>query len=160
VGDDRVFKTSGQPLGLVGTWHSGQEHRVRLSIDGLVLVVVVGEGKLVIPVDFTVRRPDPMSPGRPCRDKLTWLQVMLDRTWTALQRLGLALAAPLVVADRWCGDSKWLAPVASHQRGTAVVEGNRAYVFRRPDGRRVTGQELLTPVDRPWRDSLQLPGMR
>jgi hypothetical protein len=160
VSDDSVFKKSGQQLGLVGSWYSGQEHRVRLGIDGLLLIVVIGEGKLVIPVDFTVRRPDPMGPGRPCRDKLTWLQVMLDRTWTAWQRLGLALLAPLVVADSWFGDSKWLAHVASHQRGTAVVGGKRTYVFRLPDGRRVTGQELLTQVDWPWRDSLQLPGMR
>ena len=160
MGDDSVFKKSGQQLGLVGTWYSGQEHRVLLGIDGLLLVVVIGEGKLVIPVDFTVRRPDPVGPGRPCRDKLTWLQVMLDRTWTALQRLGLMLPAPLVVADSWFGDSKWLAHVASHQCGTAVVEGKCTYVFRLSDGRRVTGQELLTQVDWPWRDSLQLPGMR
>jgi hypothetical protein len=124
------------------------------------LRVVIGEGKLVMPVDFTVRRPDPMGPGRPCRDKLTWLQVMLDRTWTALQRLGLVLPAPLVVADSWFGDSKLLAHLAHHQHGTMVVEGKRTYVFQLPDGRRVTGQELVTRVDWPWRDSLQLPGMR
>ena len=114
----------------------------------------------MIPVDFTVRRPDPVGPGRPCRDKLTWLQVMLDRTYTALQRLGLALPAPLVVADRWCGDSKLLAHVARQQGGTVVVEGKRTYVFQLSDGRRVTGQELLTRADWPWRDSLQLPRRR
>jgi hypothetical protein len=160
VGDDSVFKKYGQQLGLVGTWYSGQEHRVRHGIDGLLLLVVIGEGKLVIPVDFTVRRPDPVGPGRPCRDKLTWLQVMLDRTYTALQRLGLALPAPLVVADSWFGDSKLLAHVAHHQRGTVVVEGKRTYVFQLSDGRRVTGQELLTRADWPWRDSLQLPRRR
>ena len=32
-------------LGLVGTWWSGQEHRVRLGIDGLLLVVVIGDGQ-------------------------------------------------------------------------------------------------------------------
>jgi hypothetical protein len=112
VGDDSVFKKSGQHLGLVGAWYCGQEHRVRLGIDGLLPIVVIGEGKLVIPVDFTVRRPDPVGPGRPCRDKLTWLQVMLDRTWTALPRLGPVLPAPLVVAESWFGDSKWLAHVA------------------------------------------------
>jgi hypothetical protein len=160
VSDDSVFKKSGQHLGLVGTWYSGQEHRVRLGIDGLLLIVVIGEGKLVIPVDFTVRRPDPVGPGRPCRDKLTWLQVMLDRTWTALQRLGLVLPAPLIIADSWFGDSKLLAHLAHHQHGTMVVEGKRTYVFQLPDGRRVTGQELVTRADWPWRDSLQLPGMR
>jgi len=98
VGDDSVFKKYGHQLGLVGTWWSGQEHRVRLGIDGLLLVVVLGEGKLVIPVDFTVRRPDPVGPGHPCRDKLTWLRVMLDRTWAAWQRRRLRLPVPPVVA--------------------------------------------------------------
>jgi hypothetical protein len=67
------------------------------------LIVVIGDGKLVIPVDFTIRRPDPPGPGRPCRDKLTRLQVMLDRTWAALQRRRLQLPPPLVVADSWFG---------------------------------------------------------
>jgi hypothetical protein len=160
VSADRVCKTSGQQRGLVGSWYSGQEHRVRRGIEGLRLRVVIGEGKLVMPVDFTVRRPDPMGPGRPCRDQLTWLQVMRDRTWTALPRLGLVWPAPLVVAESWCGDSKWLAPLAPHQHGTMVVEGKRPEVFPRPDGRRVTGQELVTRADWPWRDSLQLPGRR
>src|ERR687893_1828351 len=74
VGDDSVFKKYGEQLGLVGTWWSGQEHRVLLGIDGVLLVVVIGDGKLVVPVDFAVRRPDPPGPGRPCRDKLHWMQ--------------------------------------------------------------------------------------
>jgi hypothetical protein len=45
VGDDSVFKKYGDQLGLVGTWWSGQEHRVLSGIDGVLLVVVVGEGK-------------------------------------------------------------------------------------------------------------------
>jgi hypothetical protein len=160
VSDDRVVKKAGRPLGLVGTWYRGQDHRVRRGIDGVLLIVVVGEGKLVMPVDCTVRRPDPVGPGRPCRDQLPWRHVMVDRTWTAWQRLGLALPAPLVVADRWFGDSTWLAHVARHQRGTAVVGGKRTDVCRLPDGRRVTGQERLTPVDWPWRDRLPRLGRR
>ena len=147
VGDDSLFKKAGQQLGLVGTWWSGQEHRVRRGIDGLLLVVVIGEGKLVIPVDFTVRRPDPGGPGRPCRDKLTWLQLMLDRTWAAIQRRCRQLPPPLVVADSWFGDSKTMAQVASHQHGSLVVEGKHTYVFQLPDGRRMTGQELLRWAD-------------
>lgn len=160
VGDDSVFKKYGQQLGLVGTWYSGQEHRVRLGIDGLLLVVVIGEGKLVIPVDFTVRRPDPAELGRPCRDKLTWLQVMLERTWEALRRRRLSLPAPLVVADSWFGDSKLMAHLAARPGGTVLVEGKRRYVFTLPDGRRVTGQELQTRADWPWRDSPQVPRFR
>jgi hypothetical protein len=67
VADDSVFKKYGPQLGLMGTRYSGQEHRVRLGIDGLLLVVVIGDGKLVVPVDFVVRRPDPVGPGGPCR---------------------------------------------------------------------------------------------
>jgi Transposase DDE domain len=123
-------------------------------------VVVIGEGKLVVPVDFVVRRPDPVGPGRPCRDQLTWLQVMLDRTWAVLQRRCRRLPAPLVVADRWFGDSALLAHIQTHQQGTLVVEGKRRYVFMLFDGRRVKGQELVTQSDWPWRDSLQMPGRR
>ena len=78
-GDDSVFKKYGEQLGLVGTWWSGQEHRVLSGIDGVLLVVVIGEGKLVVPVDFAIRRPDPQGPGAPCRDKLRWVQGMVRR---------------------------------------------------------------------------------
>jgi hypothetical protein len=70
AGDDAVFKKYGAQLGLVGTWWSGQEHRVLSGMDEVLLVVVIGDGKLVVPVDFAVRRPDPPGPGAPCRDKL------------------------------------------------------------------------------------------
>jgi hypothetical protein len=138
-------------------WYSGQEHRVRLGIEGLLLIVVIGDGKLGVPVDFTVRRPDPMGPGGPCRDQLAWLRVMLDRTWAALQHRCQHLPPPLVVADRWFGDSHVLAHVATHQQGTLLVEGKRSDVFHLPDGRRVTGHDVLTRGDWSWHDSPQLP---
>ena len=71
MGDDSLFQKAGQQLGLVGTWWSGQEQRVRRGIDGLRLVVVLGEGTLGMPVDCTVRRPDPVGPGRPGRAQRT-----------------------------------------------------------------------------------------
>jgi hypothetical protein len=160
VGDDSLFKKYGSPLGLVGTWWSGQEHQVQLGINGLLLVVVIGEGKLVIPVDFTVRRPDLVGPSAPCRDKLTWLRVMLDRTWAALPRRRLRLPAPLVVVDSWFGDSKLLVHVALHPHGTVLVEGKSPYIFYLGDGRRVTGRELRTRHDWPWRECLSMPGRR
>ena len=43
---------------------------------------VIGDGKLVVPVDFAIRRPDPTGPGAPCRDKLHWVQIMLDGRMT------------------------------------------------------------------------------
>jgi hypothetical protein len=45
VGDDSVSKKYGEQLGLVGTWWSGQEHRVLPGMDGGLLVVVIGDGK-------------------------------------------------------------------------------------------------------------------
>lgn len=160
VSDDSLFKKSGQQLGLVGLWWSGQEPRVRLGIDGLLLLVVIGDGKLVIPVDFTVRRPDPEGPGRPCRDKLTWLEVMLERTWAAVQRRCRRLPPPLVVADSWFGDSKVMVHVATHLHGTLLVEGKSTYAFQLPTGRRVKGHDFRTRDDWPWHDSAQLPGLR
>jgi hypothetical protein len=65
VGDDRLFKKYGAQLGLVGLGWRGQEHRVRLGIDGLLLIVVIGEGRLVIPAAFAVRRPTPWGLAGP-----------------------------------------------------------------------------------------------
>lgn len=160
VGDDSVFKKYGEQLGLVGTWWSGQEHRVLSGIDGVLLVVVIGEGKLVVPVDFAIRRPAPTGPGAPCRDKLHWVQGMLDGRVAAFRRRGVALPPPLVVADSWFGDSKLMRHVATTHGGTLLVEGKSTYVFALADGRQVKGSDLQQPSDWPWRDSSQVPGMR
>lgn len=123
VGDDSLVKKYGRQLGLGGAGWSGQEPRVRLGIDGVRLIVVIGEGQLVVPVDVAVRRPNPAGPGGPCRDQLTWLQVMLDRTWAAVPRRCRWRPPPLVMADGWCGDSGVMRHVATCQQGLLVVEG-------------------------------------
>ena len=146
VGDDSVFKKYGEQLGLVGTWWSGQEHRVLSGIDGVLLVVVIGEGKLVVPVDFAIRRPDPTGPGAPCRDKLHWVQGMLDGRVAAFRRRGVELPPPMVVADSWFSDSKLMRHVARTHEGTLLVEGKSTYVFTLPDGRQVKGSDLQHPA--------------
>ena len=160
VGDDSVFKKYGEQLGLVGTWWSGQEHRVLSGIDGVLLVVVIGDGKLVVPVDFAIRRPDPTGPGAPCRDKLHWLQGMLDGRMAAFRRRGVALPPPMVVADSWFSDSKLMRHVATTHEGTFLVEGKSTYTFKLPDGRQVKGSDLQQHRDWPWRESQQVPGVR
>ena len=160
VADDSVFKKYGEQLGLVGTWWSGQEHRVLSGIDGVLLVVVIGDGKLVVPVDFAIRRPDSTGPGAPCRDKLHWLQGMLDGRLAALRRRGVALPPPVVVADSWFSDSKLMRHVATTHQGTFLVEGKSTYVFELPDGRQVKGHDLQQHRDWPWRQSEQVPGVR
>jgi hypothetical protein len=160
MGDDSVFKKYGEQLGLVGTWWSGQEHRVLSGIDGVLLVVVIGEGKLVVPVDFAIRRPDPPGPGAPCRDKLHWVQDMLDGRVAAFRRRGVALPPPILVADSWFGDSKLMRHVATTHQGTLLVEGKSTYVFALSDGRQVKGDDLQHQRDWPWRHSPQVPGVR
>src|SRR2546430_8933545 len=160
VADDSVFKKYGEQLGLVGTWWSGQGHRGLSGIDGVLLGVVVGEGKLVVPVDFAIRRPDPTGPGAPCRDKLHWVQGMLDGRMAAFRRRGIELPPPMVVADSWFSDSKLMRHVATTHQGTVLVEGKTTYVFDLPDGHQVKGSDLQQPRKWPWRDSPQVPGVR
>jgi hypothetical protein len=160
VADASVFKKYRAQLGLVGTWWSGQEKRVLSGIDGVLLVVVVGDGKLVVPVDFAIRRPDPTGPGGPCRDKLSWVQVMLDGRVAALRRRRVELPPPMVVADSWFSDSKLMRHVATAHEGTLLVEGKSTYVFALADGSQVKGEDLQHPREWPWRHSPQAPGMR
>jgi hypothetical protein len=159
--DDSVFRKYGGPLELVGNWWSGQYKRVVTGIDGVLLLVVIGDGKLVIPVDFAVRRPNPKGPGRRCRTKLGWVQVMLDESLAALRRRGLALPAPMVVADSWFSDSKLMAQVAGMYQGTLLVQGKNSYTFYLEDGRKVKGADLVhDDTAWPWCQSLHAPDCR
>jgi hypothetical protein len=160
VSDDSVFKKYDEQLGLLGTWWSGQEHRVLSGIDGVLLVVVIGEGKLVVPVDFAIRRPDPQGPGAPCRDKLHWVQGMLDGRLAAFRRRGVTLPSPMVVADSWFSDSKLMHHIATTHQGTFLVEGKSTYPFALSDGRQVKGSDLQQPSEWSWRDSPLVPVVR
>ena len=158
--DDSVFKKYGQQLGLVGRWWSGQQKRVLAGIDGLLLVVVIGDGQLVVPVDFAIRRPDPVGAGAPCRDKLSWTRTMLDERLAALRRRGLELPSPILVGDSWFGDSKLMRHVYQQHHGTLLVEGKQSYTFRLADGRQVTGQDLIVDEIWPWREHPWEPQVR
>jgi hypothetical protein len=156
--DDSVFHKYGEQLGLVGHWWSGQQHRVLSGIDGLLLVVIIGDGKLVVPVDFVVRRPDPVGAGGPCRDKLSWAQEMIDARLLALSKRGLHLPAPIITADSWFSDSKLMGHVRHRHQGTLLVEGKVSYTFTLADGRQVSGHDLLEGTW-PWRTHPWEPGV-
>ena len=160
VADDSVVHTCGQPLGRVGLWWSGQEKRVRPGIDGVLLGVVIGDGTLVVPVAFAIRRPDPKGPGGHCRDKLCGVQTMLDERLAALERRGLNLPSPVVVADSWLSDSKLMTPVRFEHQGTLLVEGTRSYAVALPDGRQVKGRDLLDQAAWAWREHPWEPRVR
>jgi len=158
--DDSVFRKYGTQLGLVGTWYSGQFTRTVPGIDGVLLLVVIGEGKLIIPLDFAIRRPNPQGPGRRCHDKLTLTQSMLDERLAAFAKRGVTLPAPMVVADSWFSDSKLMRHVAQAYQGTLLVQGKRSYTFTLEDGRKVKGSDLLKLDTWSWQQSLHAPGCR
>ena len=159
VADDSVFKKYGEQLGLVGTWWSGQHKHVLSGIDGLLLVVVIGDGKLVVPVDLAIRRPDPVGAGAPCRDKLTWAQTMIDDRLAALRGRGLELPPPIITGDSWFSDSKLMTHIRQQHQGTLLVEGKVTYSFTLADGRQVKGYDLLEG-EWPWRDHPWEPRVR
>jgi hypothetical protein len=151
VWDDAVFQKYGTQWGLVGRWWSGQHKRVVSGIDGLLLLVVIGEGRWIVPVDFAIRRPDPVGPGAPGRDKLRGAQLMLDERWAAFRRRGVELPAPIVVADSWFSDSKLMQYVHDAHQGTVVVEGTQAYAFTLADGHQVKGPDFIHGKGWHWR---------
>jgi hypothetical protein len=160
VWDDSVFHTYGEQLGLVGRWWSGQQKRVLSGIDGRLLLVVIGDGRLVVPVDFAIRRPDSKGPGGPCRDKLTWARLMLDERLTAFRRRGVDLPPPMVVADSWLSDSKLMQHVHDAHQGTVLVEGKGSSIFTLADGRRGKGSDLTQGEVWPWRQHPWEPHVR
>jgi hypothetical protein len=160
VWDDSVFHKYGEQLGVVGRWWSGQQKRVLSGIDGLLLLVVIGDGRFVVPVDFAIRRPDPLGPGAPCRDKLHWAQLRLDERLAAFRRCGVELPAPIVVADSWFSDSKLMQHVHDTHQGTVLVEGKQSYTFILPDGHKVKGHDLIHGEGWRWRQHPWEGGVR
>ena len=121
----------------------------------MLLIVVVGEGKWAVPVDFAIRRPAPSGPGAPCRHTRHWVQVMRDGRMAAFHRRGVDLPPPMVVADSWFSDSKRRSPVATTHQGTCLVEGKSHYVFDLLAGRPGKGHDLQQHRPWPWRQSEQ-----
>src|SRR6266446_4350184 len=99
------------------------------------------------------------GPGAPCRDKLHWVQTMLDGRVAAFRRRGVALPPPMVVADSWFSDSKLMRLVAATHRGTLLVEGKSTYVFELADGRQEEHSVILTPFEVAV-DGVQIPDRR
>ncbi len=160
VVDDSVFRKYGKHFRLVRRWWSGQFKHPVAGMDGVVLLVVLGDGKLIIPVDFAIRRPNPKGPGARCQDKLQLTQKMLDGRLAAFAKRGVTLAPPMVVADSWFSDSKLMRHVAQVHQGTLLVQGKSAYTFTLEDGQQVKGSDLVKTKRWAWQHSLHAPGCR
>jgi hypothetical protein len=138
---------------VVGSWWSGQPKRVLSGLDGLLRLVVVGDGRLVVPVDFAIRRPEPVGPGAPCRDKLHWARVLLDERLAAFRRRGVHLPPPMVVADSWLSASQLMQDVGAQPQGTVLVEGTQSYTFILANGHKVKGGDVIHGEGWQWRQS-------
>lgn len=160
VWDDAVLRKYGQDFALVGRWYRGQHQRVVSGSEGVLLIGVMGEGQLIGPVDFAVRRPAPQGPGARCRDQRQWAQVMLAQSLVALARRGLRLPRPLAVADRGCSDSQWMRHVRARHQGVLLVHGKSTSAFPLEEGRKLKGSDLLKDGSGPWRQRLDAPGGR
>jgi DDE superfamily endonuclease len=160
VVDDSVFRKYGKHFRLVGRWWRGQFKHPVFGIDGVVLLVVLGDGKLIIPVDFAIRRPNPKGPGARCQDKRQLTQKMLDERVAAFAKRGITLAPPMVVADSWFSDSKLMRHVDEAHQGTLLVQGKSHYTFNLQDGRKVKGSDLVKVDNWVWQHSLHAPGCR
>jgi hypothetical protein len=76
---------------------------------------------------------------------------MLDACLVALRCRGLALPAPLVVADRWLSDSKLRQHVGEPHQDTLLVEGEQSYTLTFADGQKVKGPDLIQSEGWRWR---------
>jgi hypothetical protein len=146
-------------LGVVGRWWSGQQHRVLAGLDGLLLVVVMGDGTLVVPVDCAMRRPAPIGAGAPGRDNLRWARTMLDERGAAWRHRGLALPPPIIPGERWVSDAQLMTHIRQQPQGTLLVEGKTTYSFPWAEGRRGKGHDL-SEHQWPWREHPWEPRVR
>jgi hypothetical protein len=160
VVDDSVFRTYGRHFQLVGRWWIGQFKPPVFGIDGGLLLVVIGDGKLIISVDFAIRRPHPKGPGRRCPDKLNLTPTMLDERLAAFAKGGQTLPPPMVMADSWFSDSKLIRYVADAHQGTLLVQGKSHYIFTLQDGQKVKGSDLVNAHKWAWQHSWHAPGCR
>jgi len=78
---------------------------------------------------------------------------MLDECRAALQRRGVPLPPPMVVADRGLSASKLRQEVGAQHQGTVLVEGKQSYPFLVAHGQRGKGSDLLHGEGWPWRQS-------
>jgi hypothetical protein len=160
VVDDAVLRTYGQPLEVLGHWSRGPCKRVVKGSDGVLLLVVIGDGKRGVPVDFAGRRPAPKGPGARCHTKLEGTQVRLDQPLAAWARRGLPLPAPRAAAESWWSDAKVMYHGSDALKGTLLVHGQSTSTFMLHDGRQVKGGEVVHGADWPGRQSLAAPGWR
>jgi len=149
VVDSTTLLKLAEKLGLVGTFWSGKLKREASSIQLIVLYAVIGEGRLLIPLDMRIRRPDPEGMGRKCKEQPQLVMEMVRNLRTRCLAKGIDPRGWFIVMDSWYCSSELLEEVS--KCGFVVVfEGKSNYVFFLGDERfNVSG--LAEEIR--WRDS-------
>jgi hypothetical protein len=128
VVDSTTLLKLAQELGLVGVFWSGNLKKRSSSIQLVVLYAVIGEGKLLIPLDMRIRKPDPQGPGRKCKEQPELVLEMVRNFRTRCFSKGIDPRGWFIVMDSWYG-SKDLLDEISKLGFTVTFEGKSNYVF-------------------------------
>ena len=126
--DSTTLLKLAKELGLVGVFWSGKLKKTASSIQLVVLYAVIGEVKLLIPLDMRIRRPDPQGSGRKCKEQPELVIEMVRNLRTRCFSKGIDPRVWLIVMDSWYG-SKELLDEIDKLGFTAIFEGKSNYVF-------------------------------
>jgi len=128
VVDSTTLLKLAEELGLVGVFWSGNLKKRASSIQLVVLYAVIGEGKLLIPLDMRIRKPDPEGSGRKCKEQPELVLEMVRNLRTRCFSKGIDPRGWLIVMDSWYG-SKDLLDKISKLGFIVTFEGKSSYVF-------------------------------
>lgn len=153
--DSTTLLKLAEELGLVSIFWSGRLKKEASSIQLIVLYGVIGEGKLLIPLDMRIRRPDPVGPGRKCKEHPQLVIEMVRDLKTRCLSKGVVVRDWFIVMDSWyCSDE--LIDEISRLGFFVIVEGKSNYVFFKEgdeNSQRYNPSDLAKVVR--WRDGLQ-----
>lgn len=149
VVDSTTLLKLAKKLGLAGIFWSGSLKRKARGIQLVVLYAVIGEGKLLIPLDIRIRKPSPKGRGRRCKEQPALVIEMIRDFKRRMMIRGIDPEGWFLVMDSWYGSGDLLREI--EEEGFMVVfEGKRNYVFYR-DGRKMKVTELIDQIQ--WRES-------
>ncbi len=149
--DSTTLLKLAKKLGLVGVFWSGKLKKTASSIQLVVLYAVIGEGKLLIPLDMRIRKPDPQGSGRKCKEQPELVIEMVRNFRTRCFSKGIDPRGWFIVLDSWYS-SKDLLDEIDKLGFTVTFEGKSSYVFFL-NAERFNAAELAEEIR--WRSSNQ-----
>jgi hypothetical protein len=149
--DSTTLLKLAEKLGLVGTFWSGKLKREASSIQLIVLYAVIGEGKLLIPLDVRIRRPDPEGRGRKCKEHPQLVIEIVRGLKTRCLAKGIDPKGWFIVMDSWYCSNNLLEQIGKCGF-VVIIEGKSNYVFFMGD-ERFTKSGLSEEIR--WHDSNQ-----